>query len=104
MEVTINKRTYHVKNNTFVFKHHTEYFNLKIYPAVNELEREAGLLSDFAEAFLEEGLISTSQIYGDQESESIKFIQDNLKNFNENGTMIVSYLDSNYQGNITGYA
>jgi len=100
MEIVINKKKYHVKNNTFVFKHHTEYFNLKIYPAVNELEREAGLLSDFAEAFLEEGLISTSQIYGDQESESIKFIQDNLKNFNENGTMIVSYLDPSYKENV----
>jgi hypothetical protein len=91
MEIVINKRKYHVKNNTFVFKHHTEYFNLKIYPAVNELEREAGLLSDFAEAYLEDGISTSYIIYGDQESESIKFIQDNLKNFKENEFMQIGY-------------
>ena len=48
-------------SNFFKLIPHHEYFNLKIYNT-DELEKEAGLMSDFAEAFLEEGMQAMYQI------------------------------------------
>ena len=46
----LNKKIY-PDSGVFKTKFIEEYCNLKIYPLVGILEREAGLLSDLAEAF-----------------------------------------------------
>ena len=44
----INKKEY---PDEFVYVHHEEYFNLKIYPDVALEEQEAGLLNELVEIF-----------------------------------------------------
>jgi len=90
MEISLNRKKY-PDNGFFKIKHHEQYFNLKIYPMLNELEREAGLLSEFAEAYLEEGIISSYIIYGNESHENLLFLKDNLLNFGENGLIIMGY-------------
>ena len=72
--VLINKKIYK-DNGFFVEKHHEEYFNLEIYPMINELEREAGLLSDFAEAFKSK---CNFIHFGDDTLEPVQFINNNV--------------------------
>lgn len=66
----LNKKEYS-DNGFFKVIPHPVYFNLKIYN-INELEKEAGLMSDFAEAFLEEGMQAMYQVYS-EEGEDIDF-------------------------------
>jgi predicted O-methyltransferase YrrM len=94
MEIVINKKTY-PDNGFFKPVFHEEYFNLKIYPSINELEKEAGLMSDFAEACVDEGLLPIHNIYGNEKSENIMFLKDNLLNFKVSGNIVIGYLESN---------
>ena len=70
---------------------HHEYFNLKIYNT-DELEKEAGLMSDFAEAFLEEGMQAMYQIYG--EDTGTDFLKDNLLNFKSASVVKIAYTNT----------
>ena len=79
--VLINKKEY--PDGVFENVYNKEYFNLKIYPLVGILEKEAGLLSDIAEAYLEEGFKTNCVVYGDSKSADIPFISDNLLNFEQ---------------------
>ena len=60
-----------------------EYCNLSIYPLVGILEKEAGLLSDFVEAFNEENIATKYVIHGDHNLESIQFLKENLLKSNK---------------------
>ena len=55
-----------------------EYCNLLIYPLVGILEKEAGILSDFVEAFNEENIATKYVIHGDHNLENVQFLKDNL--------------------------
>ena len=88
-EVIINKKKY-PDNGYFKLVLHEMYFNLQIYPMINQLEREAGLMSDLAEAYLEENITSKYQLYGPYD-ESIMFLEDNLRNFTDSGTNVIAY-------------
>ena len=93
--LTLNKKEYLLNpkgNGFFKIIHHEVYFNLKIYN-IDELEKEAGLMSDFAEAFLEEGMQAMYQVYSEA-TEDIDFLKDNLLNFKPNGNMIVAYTNT----------
>ena len=70
----INKKEY----NNFISKYHETYFNLEIYPVLNELETIAGLMSDLAEMYTDVNYI----IVGNPTSDYNLFITVNLKNFN----------------------
>ena len=89
--IKLNKRDYQ-DTGIFKEKYIEEYCNLKIYPLINELETEAGLLSDFAEAFQNENKPATCDIYG-PEVESIKFLKDNLLNFVKESEIVIGYID-----------
>ena len=88
-KLLLNKKEY----NCGFFKviPHPVYFNLKIYN-IDELEKESGLMSDFAEAFLEEGMQAMYQVYSEN-TEGIEFLKDNLLNFKSAGAIIVAYTD-----------
>ena len=88
----LNKKEY-FDTGVFQKKYIEEYCNLEIYPKINELETEAGLLSDFAEAFQLEQTPATIDIYGNADLESIQFLKDNLLNFVEISTIVVGYID-----------
>jgi len=90
MEIEINRKKY-TDRGFFKSKFHEEYFNLKIYPMINQLEREAGLLNEFAEAYLEENVSTSYIIYGNENCESMEFLKDNLLNFKENEFMQIGY-------------
>jgi len=90
--VTLNKKEYQ-DNGFFKTKYIEEYCNLKIYPGINELETEAGLMSDFAEAFAIEESPATFDIYGDSKLESIQFLQDNLLNSVNTSRIVIAYID-----------
>ena len=77
--ITLNKKEYPY---SFTPKYIEEYCNLEIYSELNVLETEAGLLSDFAEAFELEGKPASFVIYGN--SEGSEFLKDNLQNFHKN--------------------
>jgi len=83
-KITLNKKEY-PDNGIFKKIYIEEYCNLNIYPLVGTLEKEAGLMSDFAEAYLSENNSLTYNIYGNQELEDLLFLKDNLFNFNEIG-------------------
>ena len=91
--ITLNKKQFPCSGlfeKTFI----QEYCNLNIYPLVGVLEREAGLLSDFAEAIIEEGGIVSYQVYGN--NETTEFIKDNLLNFDNiyiNYNNVITYID-----------
>ena len=91
--ITLNKKQFPCSGlfeKTFI----QEYCNLNIYPLVGVLEREAGLLSDFAEAIIEEGGIVSYQVYGN--NERTEFIKDNLLNFDNiyiNYNNVITYID-----------
>jgi hypothetical protein len=76
----INKKEYN--SSLFVSKFHETYFNLNIYPILNELETIAGLMSDLAEMYNE---IKLNANYTVIANETKEFIIDNLHNF-DNGT------------------
>jgi predicted O-methyltransferase YrrM len=93
--ISLNKKEYQ-NTNIFEHVHNEEYFNLKIYPLVGILEKEAGLLSDIAEGYLLEEIKCNCIIYTSLENTSLKntslqntslqnekiqFFEDNLLNF-----------------------
>ena len=84
----INKKEY----NNFISKYHETYFNLEIYPVLNELETIAGLMSDLAEMYTDVNYI----IVGNPTSDYNLFITDNLKNFNNDkiSAKRIAYYDS----------
>ena len=71
---TLNKKEYQV---SFEKKYIEEYCNLQIYPYAALLEKEAGLLSDFAEV-----VECTIDVYGEND-----FLKDNLRNFKKNNSL-----------------
>ena len=64
-----------------------EYCNMEIYPLMGILEREAGLMSELAEAFLTENKSLNYKLYTDHS----KFIEDNLFNFDTTSPFIITY-------------
>ena len=62
--VLINKKEYSDELGIFKDEFNEEYFNLKIYPLVGILEKEAGLLSDISEAYIEEGIKTNCVVIG----------------------------------------
>ena len=70
----INKKEYN--SSIFVPKFHETYFNLDIYPILNELETIAGLMSDLAEMYTEVNYTVIA-------NETKQFIIDNLHNFDK---------------------
>ena len=85
--ITLNKKEYPY---SFTPKYIEEYCNLEIYSELNVLETEAGLLSDFAEAFELEGKPASFVIYGN--SEGSEFLKDNLQNFHKNKVHFIGYI------------
>ena len=71
----LNKKEY-PDNGVFTKLFHEKYFNLKIYPLVNDLEKEAGLLSDFAEAYKDSGSSAKYLVFG--EETKVSFINSNI--------------------------
>ena len=92
--IILNKKEY-PDNGIFKEFHHKEYFNLKIYPLVGILEKEAGILSDLAEAYHNEGIDCNSVIYGSVHSERVQFVHDNLINFKNKLITSDEYLFTN---------
>jgi hypothetical protein len=95
-EIVLNKTKYN-DSGVFQEKYIEEYCNLKIYPLVGTLEEEAGLLSDFAEAYKLEGKPVNFKVYGNSNLESIQFIKDNLLNFvnfESSSDTFLSYVES----------
>jgi uncharacterized protein YbcV (DUF1398 family) len=90
--ITVNHKEY---NDTGIFqkKYIDEYCNLHIYPQINELETEAGLMSDFAEAFQMENIPASYTVYADPHLEYIQFLKDNLLHFITSSNIIVAYID-----------
>ena len=70
----------------FKIEPHPEYCNLRIYPMVAELEKIAGLLSEFAEAYLQEN--KKCSFVCDENDEHSLFIKDNLLNYYGNDVII----------------
>jgi hypothetical protein len=97
IKMEINKIKYN-EGSFFVRKPHEEYCNLEIYPVLNELEREAGLLSDFAE-IIKANFIS----YGDTSLESVQFIANTITCFEEEVPLEtkISRVDDSFQGEFT---
>jgi glycosyltransferase involved in cell wall biosynthesis len=87
--IILNKKKY---NDSKIFEkiYIEEYCNLFIYPLVGILEREAGLMSEFAEAYLSENKSIDYIIYGSRED--TKFLKDNLYHFKENEDTIFTYV------------
>jgi len=83
--VQINRREY---PDCFEKFYIDEYCNLTIYPKVGILEKEAGLLSDFAEH-----LDTSILVYGDHPE--LTFFKDNLKNYKNNQK--ISYIHSDFK-------
>ena len=81
--VLINKKEYSDELGIFKDVFNEEYFNLKIYPLVGVLEKEAGLLSDISEAYIEEGIKTNCVVYGNSNFADISFLNDNLLNFEQ---------------------
>jgi glycosyltransferase involved in cell wall biosynthesis len=77
----------------FEKKYIEEYCNLEIYPKVNEIETEAGLLSDFAEAFATENNPATYHIFAKENLESSMFFKDCLLNFVPTSENVIGYID-----------
>ena len=90
--LTLNKKEY-PNNGIFKKVFIEEYCNLSIYPLIGILEKEAALLSEFAEAFQSENKTLKYQIHGDSNLENIIFLKDNLKNFDEKSENTFSYID-----------
>jgi hypothetical protein len=100
-KLILNKKEYNshegkdpCSSNLFQKTFIQEYCNLNIYPLVGILEREAGLLSDFAEAIIEEGGIVSYQVYGN--NTRTEFVKDNLLNFDNiyiNYNNVITYID-----------
>ena len=80
--VLLNKKEY-PDNGLFNKLIIEEYCNLSIYPLVGILEKEAGILSDFVEAFNEENIATKYVIHGDHNLESIQFLKENLLKSNK---------------------
>ena len=78
-KMIINYKEY-PDNGFFKERYTQEYCNLKIYPLVGILEREAGLLSDFAEELNNN---CNCLIYGEPEIEVYQVFNDKLLNFNK---------------------
>jgi predicted O-methyltransferase YrrM len=97
--IALNKKEY-PDNGLFKEFHHVDYFNLKIYPLVGILEKEGGILSDIAEMYVEENMKCNCVLYGSSESERIKFINDNLLNFENKLITNDEYLFTNKNINI----
>ena len=72
---------------------HTTFFNLNIYPILNQLETEAGLLSDLAEA-CKEFTCDCTNIGNPNEIND--FIYDNLLNFQNIYTSYSKITESKY--------
>ena len=92
-KIILNKKEY-PDNGIFQKIFIEEYCNLNIYPLVGILEKEAGLMSDFAEAYIAENNSLNYNIYG-PDSEDILFLKDNLYNFNENTDNVFTYVHEN---------
>ena len=71
----LNKKEY--PSGIFEEQYIEEFCNLKIYPLVNKLETEAGLLSDIAFGYFNEGFTPYYDIVG-PETEDILFLKDQL--------------------------
>ena len=90
--IELNRKEY-PDTGVFEKKYIEEYCNLKIYPKVNEIETEAGLLSDFAEAFAMENNPATYHIFADSNLESTMFFKDCLLNFVTSSENVIGYID-----------
>jgi hypothetical protein len=86
----LNKKEY-PDNGIFVEKKIQEYCNLKIYPYLGILERDAGLLTDLAEMFNEQQVFANYVIHGDPVLEDYQVLQDNLLTF-EKKQMVVDLI------------
>jgi len=84
--VLINKKEY---NCPFENKFVEIYCNLNIYPLVGILEKEAGLLSDIAEAFKNENTPLNYKIFPFEYS---SFLIDNLLNFENDSGFVINYI------------
>ena len=73
-----------------------EYCNLEIYPKAGIIEIEAGLMSDFAEAFKQEGLPVRCVLYGDLNSET-QFFRDSLLHFTKESNIFLAYMHESYK-------
>ena len=71
--VLINKKEY--PGTHFKEQFNEEYFNLKIYPQLNELETDSGFISDFVEAYELEGKTLEVEVRGN--NELTDFVRDN---------------------------
>ena len=99
----INKIEY--PDNSFEHVHNEEYFNLNIYPELNDLETEAGILSDIAEAYIEENFTSEFEHFG-EDTPRYRFINNHVQNFQINGTkkiLCISNLSKDIIFNIDDY-
>jgi hypothetical protein len=88
MVVTLNKKEYPYNFKPVYIE---EYCNLQIYQELNELETEAGILSDFAEAFkLENNPVS---FYSFTFTEGYEFIKDSVQHFEIGKPDAIGYID-----------
>lgn len=87
--IILNKKEY-LDSGIFKKTHIEEFCNLNIYPLINQLEKEAGLLSDFAEAW--DGAYYS--IYGN--GEDILFLKDNLLQYNNNKNNVIVYCHQDF--------
>ena len=90
MKITLNKKEYS-DTGIFVEKKIQEYCNLKIYPYLGILERDAGLISDLGEMFNENEFYGNYIIYGDQDSEDYNVLNDNLIEFEKKETFVKDF-------------
>jgi hypothetical protein len=117
----INKIVY--PDDSFEEQFIEEFCNLKIYPQLNLLESEAGLLSDYAEAYLTDSIKSKIIIIGPQTSDiiflkntiineyqddhiKIEYYHDSIEPINPNADVVLSvYLDSKnyFKINVYGF-
>jgi predicted O-methyltransferase YrrM len=97
--IVLNKKEY-PDNGVFTQIDHPEFCNLKIYPLVGILEKEAGILSDLAEAYVSENIKCNCIIYTDLESERVQLLNDNLLNFENKLITKDEYLFTNKNINI----
>ena len=79
----------------FEVKPHPDWFNLEIYPEINELETIAGLMSDIAEMYISENKTCDYII----ESKNMDFLILNLYHFKKDGTIKINFNSENYQNN-----
>jgi len=90
--LNLNRKEY-TDTNLIKSVPHTEYFNLNIYPILNQLETEAGLLSDLAEAC---GNLTCDCTNIGNPNEINEFIYDNLLNFKNIYTNYSKITESKY--------